>query len=94
MQAQESGEGDRAGAATLVVVVPTEPGSAAVLLEHVSRFTDAYVLAAPSDTEGELELEGGWRGLGSGMGQTLAVLVLNPSARDFEEKRCSPLVPA
>jgi hypothetical protein len=50
LRAQEIGDSGSAGV-LLVVVVPTEPGSAAVLLDQVSRYTDAYVVQPSHDND-------------------------------------------
>mmetsp|Transcript_954 Transcript_954/g.1646 ORF Transcript_954/g.1646 Transcript_954/m.1646 type:complete len:396 (+) Transcript_954:184-1371(+) len=88
LQAQSSAEGDLDGAVTLVVVVPTEPGSAAVLRGHLSRYTNCYMLPAALTHGGSgtgVRRQGGkGPGTGPSTGQTVAVLVMDPTTQDYE----------
>jgi hypothetical protein len=86
LQAQDSAEGDREGAVTLVVVVPTEPGSAAVLRDYVSRYTDAYLLD-PTPSGVSVGRRRSNRMGAMVQGQTLAVLVMDPTTQDFVAQR-------
>jgi hypothetical protein len=79
----------------VVVVVPTEPGSAAVLLQHISRHTDAYVLTGIG-TAATRWVRRKWgvdpntdsdTARRAGPGQTLLVTVLHPSQEDYAAQR-------